>query len=160
METTPNTRRRLAIGGLAAAAALTLGIGGVAAAQSSGDDKSESGAQEQDPSYQSSVTAPETEGQSEADEAKALEGVAKISPDEAKAAAVGAVPGSVVQVELDNENGNVVYSVEIDTGNGVTDVKVDAGNGSVLTQETGEDEANEPDEAEGPEEADPAEAGG
>jgi uncharacterized membrane protein YkoI len=35
-------------------------------------------------------------------------------------------------VELDNENGVVVYSVELDNG---LDVKVDAGNGNILHTE-------------------------
>jgi uncharacterized membrane protein YkoI len=37
---------------------------------------------------------------------------------------------------LDNENGSLVYSVELSNG---TDVKVDASNGAVLHAETGAD---------------------
>lgn len=56
-----------------------------------------------------------------------------------------AVPGTAGEVELENENGSVVYSVEI-TANGITaDVMVDAGNGKVLAQDTGENDADEHD---------------
>ena len=58
-----------------------------------------------------------------------------ITADEAKAAAE-ATPkaGSTKQVSLDDENGKLVYSVEI----GNSDVKVDAMIGSVLGTESGE----------------------
>lgn len=55
-----------------------------------------------------------------------------------------AAPGQVIKVSLDNENGNVVYSVEIRTSTGIVDVKVDAGNGTVLALDSGEhDDARE-----------------
>ena len=54
-------------------------------------------------------------------------------PRSATAAALAQVPGNVLKVALDNENGNLVYSVEIKTANNeVKDVKVDAGNATVL----------------------------
>lgn len=43
--------------------------------------------------------------------------------------------GAAAKVELDDENGQLVYSVEI----GATDVKIDAMTGAVLTTEDGED---------------------
>jgi uncharacterized membrane protein YkoI len=49
---------------------------------------------------------------------------------------MNAQSGSVVQTELDDENGQLVYSVEFDSG---ADVKVDAMTGLVLTVETGQD---------------------
>jgi uncharacterized membrane protein YkoI len=84
------------------------------------------------------VEAPGTEDNgNEAGESASLAGQAKISAEEAKAAALAANPGaSVAKVELDNENGSLVYSVELSNG---TDVKVDAGNGAVLHTETGAD---------------------
>jgi len=89
----------------------------------------------QDPSYATSITAPQDEGLSEADEAKALEPLATITADQARDAALAAVPGTVGKVELDNENGAVVYSVEVTDGSGSNiDVKVDAGNGAVVHQ--------------------------
>ncbi len=84
----------------------------------------------------SSITAPaEVEGQSEADESVALAPLAKITAEEATAAAQAVVAGDVIKVELENENGAVVYGVEI----GNVDVKVDAGTGQVLHQDSGDD---------------------
>ena len=98
------------------------------------------------PNYTSSVTVPVTkdgaEG-SEADEDKAeqaeqakLEKVAKIDAKAASKAATDKVPGTVGDVELDEENGNVVYDVEVTAKDGTeTDVIVDATNGKVLSQQ-------------------------
>jgi len=93
----------------------------------------------QDPSYTGSVAVDQaqTESMSEADEAAALQGKATISAAEAEAAALVANPGAtVVKTELDNENGALVYSVELSNG---ADVKVDAGNGSILFTDSGAD---------------------
>jgi len=93
----------------------------------------------QEPSYAGSIAADQaqTEGLSEADEAAALQGQATISATEAEAAALDANPGaSVVKTELDNENGALVYSVELSNG---ADVKVDAGNGAILFTDSGAD---------------------
>jgi len=96
--------------------------------------------QVQEPSYTGSTSVDEAkyEAVSEADEAAALQGQATISAEEAQAAAEAANPGTTAtKVELDNENGVLVYSVELDNG---LDVKVDAGDGSVLhTEQAGED---------------------
>jgi uncharacterized membrane protein YkoI len=74
---------------------------------------------------------------SEADEAATLQGKATISAADAEAAALAANPGAtVVKTELDNENGVLVYSVELTNG---ADVKVDAGNGSILSTDSGAD---------------------
>jgi len=91
--------------------------------------------QVQAPSYPGSIVVDQTnlEGVSEADEAAALQGMATISADQAKSAAEAANPGAtVVKVELDNENGVLVYSVELSNG---LDVKVDAGNRTILHTE-------------------------
>jgi len=90
------------------------------------------------PTYTSSVTVPNTGAESTDDAAEAaqLKVVAVLTPDQAKAAALAAAPGTAGDVELSNENGNVVYSVEVTTAAGKVDVKVDAGNGSILAQET------------------------
>lgn len=90
----------------------------------------------------------EDESVTEAEEATQLEGLAKITAEHASSAASDAVPGDVTKVELDNENGSVVYSVEItDTAGAEVDVKVDAGNGTILDQQADNDEADEADEA-------------
>jgi uncharacterized membrane protein YkoI len=93
----------------------------------------------QDPSYAGSVAVDQvqTEGMNEADEAAAMQGKATISATHAEAAALAANPGAtVIQSELDNENGALVYSVELSNG---ADVKVDAGNGSILFTDSGAD---------------------
>lgn len=97
---------------------------------------------EQTPSYAGSLTADEsqTEGLGETEESAALASMASIGEDEARAAALAANPGTtVVEVELDNENGAVVYSVELSDG---SDVKVDAGNAAVLFTDSGGDLEN------------------
>ncbi|HHW56821.1 Peptidase propeptide and YPEB domain-containing protein [Thermoanaerobacter thermohydrosulfuricus] len=103
---------------------------------------------EQQPMYQGSikVTNPQDNAKdnevvkdNEAQESVQLASLAKITPDEAKAAALKAVPGTIEKVGLDNENGYLVYSVEIKTNNDTVDVKVDAGNGAVLAQDKDQD---------------------
>lgn len=99
----------------------------------------DNGPNEQFPSYGSSIRVDDTqyEGISEADEAAALAGLATITPEQAKDAALKANPGTtVVKTELDNENGALVYGVELSNG---MDVKVDAGNGMVLYVDSGND---------------------
>jgi uncharacterized membrane protein YkoI len=99
----------------------------------------DTGPDERAPSYDSAIRVEDSQydGISEADEAEALSGLATTTPEQAKAAALEAHPGtSVVKVELDNENGALVYSVELDNG---MDVKVDAGNGAVLYVDSGGD---------------------
>lgn len=104
--------------------------------------------EEQQPVYQGTIKVanPQDNGEdseavkdNEAQESAQLSFLAKITPDEAKAAALKVVPGTVEKVSLDNENGYLVYSVEIKTNSGVVDVKVDTGNGAVLAQDKGQD---------------------
>jgi len=102
--------------------------------------------EDQQPSYTGSITVPQDkEGQGEQAEGKALEGLAKITADQAKEAALAQYPGATVgKVELDNENGYLVYSVRLTDSSGKgQDVKVDAGNSKVLATE-----ADGPDDAE------------
>ena len=63
-------------------------------------------------------------------------GTLAITADEAQTAALTAYSGTILQTELDDENGQLVYSVEFDGG---VDVKVDAMTGEVLGTETGQD---------------------
>lgn len=100
--------------------------------------------QVQDPSYSSSIAVDEGQfdGMSESDEGAALQSKAGITPAEAEAAALAANPGAtVVETELDNENGALVYGVELSSG---VDVKVDAGNGAILHTESGGDHQDGP----------------
>ena len=61
-----------------------------------------------------------------------MKSLARITPEQASAAALAQVPGTAKKVELENEDGNVVYGVEIKTAKGESDVKVYAGDGRVL----------------------------
>ena len=80
-------------------------------------------------------TDAEAEGSSDGQDAAPL-GTPAITADVAQATAEKYLnAGTASQVELDDENGQLVYSVEI---NG-TDVKVDAMTGSVLGAESGAD---------------------
>jgi uncharacterized membrane protein YkoI len=63
--------------------------------------------------------------------------LAKIPFESAVNAALKAVPGKVLKVELENENGYLVYGVEIAKADRqIADVKIDAGDGKVLKIET------------------------
>lgn len=87
-----------------------------------GDQTEDSGADEEE-----AVSSPEMETA----ESATLLSKAAISSVEAETIALSANPGATVQnTELDDENGAVVYSVELSSG---ADVKVDAANGSILT---------------------------
>jgi uncharacterized membrane protein YkoI len=83
----------------------------------------------------------EAEDRAEGAESERLKSLARITPEQAQAAALAQVPGRVKKVELENEDGNVVYGVEIKTADGESDVKVDAGDGRVLhVEKDGEDD--------------------
>lgn len=90
----------------------------------------------QEPSYVGSIKVTDSNAKDEASEQQALSGLAKISQSDAEKAALAKVPGTVIKTSLDNENGYLVYSVEVKDAQGkVFDVKVDAGNGTVLISE-------------------------
>lgn len=74
--------------------------------------------------------------QNEADEESAPIETPAITAEDAQATAMSAYTGTIVQTELDDEDGQLVYSVEFDGG---VDVKVDALTGEVLGTETGQD---------------------
>jgi uncharacterized membrane protein YkoI len=90
------------------------------------------------PSYQSSITVDQS-GEGEHGEAARHAGLAKIDAGRAMAAAQARIPGKVLSAALENENGNLVYSVVITpaAGGPVQDVKVDAGNAAVLHTDAG-----------------------
>jgi hypothetical protein len=142
---------------------VTAGAAGLASAATSQTTPTTPPAAEQrqagtgdSPDYTSSVTvpqSPDSETDDEATDAAKLAAVATVTPEQAIAAATAAVPGTAGTPELSDENGNVVYDVEVTAADGSkVGVKVDAGNGSVLAQET--DEAGDEkgaDKGEGPE---------
>ena len=126
----------------AAAAGLAAGGVGIASAATTLSTPAPASATAESPSYTGSVTVPDngkdTGTGNETAESSQLQGLAKITPDQARQAALGAVPGTASTPVLEDENGNVVYGVEIQTATGTADVKVDAGNGTVLSQDTGD----------------------
>ena len=74
--------------------------------------------------------------------------LAQITLDQAMQSAIGAVNGKVLKAGLENEDGFLVYEVEIAAqDNTITEVMVDAGNGKVLAskmdKKDGEDEGDE-----------------
>jgi uncharacterized membrane protein YkoI len=71
-------------------------------------------------------------------EAARYQKLARITADQARSAALANTPGSATSVELENEDGNLVYGVTVKTSAGERDVKVDAGNGKVLHVEQDE----------------------
>jgi uncharacterized membrane protein YkoI len=90
----------------------------------------------QEPSYVGSIKVTDSNAKDEGSESQALAGLAKISAADAEKAALAKVSGTVIKTSLDNENGYLVYSVEVKDAQGkVFDVKVDAGNGTVLATE-------------------------
>lgn len=68
----------------------------------------------------------------------------KIDSGDAAAIAVKALPGSVVETRLDDENGYLIWDVEVVGTNGrAVQLKIDAGNGYLLAMEAGEDGEHE-----------------
>jgi len=62
--------------------------------------------------------------------------LAKLTFDQAVQKALDAVQGKVLKTELENENGFLVYGVEVVTADkAIVDVKVDAGSGKVLAMD-------------------------
>jgi len=144
-------RKKLALGAVVIA---ILAIGGgtayAAANQSEATQQGTTAQEEQQPQYTGSIAAPEEKDQGdEAAESKQLQSLAKIDQTTAEQAALEAVPGTVKETELENENGFVAYGVEIAGNDGKSyDVKVDAGNAKVLQQQVdGADEGNDSEDA-------------
>jgi uncharacterized membrane protein YkoI len=85
------------------------------------------------PDEQEAIGA-DTEGTTDA-ETTAL-GTPAITAEQAQAAALAAHSGTVIKTELDDENGQLIYSIELDSG---LDVKVDAMTGAILSTDSGQD---------------------
>ena len=75
---------------------------------------------------------------------------AKITEEQATKTALEKVPGTVNEVELEDENGTIVYGIEVVSTDGTQqDVKVDAQTGKIVKVEADDDEnGEENDEAE------------
>jgi uncharacterized membrane protein YkoI len=103
-----------------------------------GDEKGEKAegneaAEANEAGEQNEATSPEEQA-----EAAQYQKLARITAAQARSAALASVPGTATGVELENEDGNLVYGVTVKTASGEKDVKVDAGNGKVLQVEQDE----------------------
>ncbi len=129
----------LKVAALMAALIMAVSIGAFAMAASTAPTNA-TGKNVQSPSYTGSIKLAQNSNLSESQEASALQKLAKITPEQAKSAALAEVKGTAVKVSLEDENGYLVYSVEVKTAKGLMkDVKVDAGNGKVLHIDSGSD---------------------
>lgn len=114
----------------------TIGIGGIAKLVSASPNTS----------LMAVVQQKVTEHADEANEGAKLQSLAKISASQAQQVAEAAQGGSKASsTKLENEDGNLVYAVNI----GQNEVKVDAGNGQILytdntAKEGSESEASRP----------------
>jgi uncharacterized membrane protein YkoI len=68
-----------------------------------------------------------------------LQSLAHISPDEVRTAALAQIQGTAKESELKNEDGNLIYSVEVASNGGEQEATIDAGNGRVLRIERDDD---------------------
>ena len=140
-------RKRLIIG--AAVAVLALGGGSAAlAVQQTQEEEQDIKGTVVAPAGSDEVVGnqtPESEA-AETEETRGLAELTRIDRAAAEEAALGAVPGEVREVELENENGFVVYEVEV-AGQDDTlyEVILDTGNGEVLSLEVEEEEGLEGD---------------
>lgn len=108
--------------------------------------------QDEQPGYISSIRIQQDQADvADQTESSALQSQAKITAEQARAAALAQYPGAqIFSVTLENENGSLVYGVQLTDANGhKLDVKVDAGNGKVLHTETdsGSEQASQEDAA-------------
>ena len=80
-----------------------------------------------------SIKVPE-DTETQADFAK----LARISQQEAEAAAIAVQPGKVVKAKLDDEDGYLVWEINVKHAKGTTEFAVDAGNAKVLAADADE----------------------
>lgn len=65
---------------------------------------------------------------------------ARVTQQEAEAAALAVMSGQVVKARLDDEDGYLVWQIDVKHARGVTEVAVDAGNAKPLAMETEDDD--------------------
>lgn len=65
---------------------------------------------------------------------------AKVTQQQAEAAALAVMPGQVVKARLDDEDGYLVWQIDVKHARGVTEVAVDAGNAKPLAMEAEDDD--------------------
>lgn len=148
-----NRTRNLAI---SIAAVIGVGAGSYGIVAAGGDeppateqaDTDTEEVDEQDPQLDGSIQIDDNEDESEADEDARLQELATVSEAAAAAAAVAEYPGDIIETELGNENGSVVWEFEIVGPDGTSvEVKIDAGTATVLDVDT-DDDADDDDNVE------------
>lgn len=84
------------------------------------------------------------------DDDAAMAGQARLTSSEAAKIATTALPGKVIETKLNDENGYLIWEVEIIDANGhETQLKIDAGNGRLLAAESEDDEDKDEGESKG-----------
>lgn len=68
---------------------------------------------------------------------------AKVTQQDAEAAALAVQPGQVVKATLDDEDGYLVWQIDVKHAKGVTEIAVDAGNAKALAAEAEEEDHSE-----------------
>ncbi len=129
----PKTKKTI-VGAAIASAALLVGGLTVANAAIAGDGPTITGTIKAPPD----ANGPETP-QSEQAEIDRLTSLATLTPEQAKAAAEKVVGGAATSAEIDEEDGFVVYEVDVTTSASQLEVTVDAGSGAILAQEVDDD---------------------
>ncbi len=81
----------------------------------------------------SSVSIDDSQELPDSQESAQLNSLAKITKEQANQIALNNVQGTIKDSELENEDGSVVYNVDVVKDNVETEVKIDAGNGNVLS---------------------------
>ena len=115
-----------------------LGTGAAIASSKAGNNKLP------DEVKSASIKVPEnTESQSE------FVKLARVTRQQAEAAALTVQPGQVVQAKLDDEDGYLIWQIDVKHDKGTTEIAVDAGNNTVLAAEAEEDDGNEQEGDEG-----------
>ncbi|MEW6413696.1 MAG: PepSY domain-containing protein [Pseudomonadota bacterium] len=65
---------------------------------------------------------------------------ARVTQQEAEAAALAVQPGKVIKAKLDDEDGYLVWQIDVKHAKGVTEIAVDAGNAKALAAEAEDDD--------------------
>jgi hypothetical protein len=65
---------------------------------------------------------------------------ARVTQQQAEAAALAVMPGQVVKAKLDDEDGYLVWQIDVKHPKGVTEIAVDAGNAKALAAEAEDDD--------------------
>lgn len=154
-------RNKAVVAVLATTAALGGGVGVAAAAggspspSSSSADQAEGaeqqeGTEQQEPALNGSIQTQESADENEQQEQQRLSSQATVTKAEAERAALAAVPGTVASSQLGDENGSLIWEVDVTQADGSSvEVKVDAGNAKVLAQEAGDDSGQQESDEQG-----------